>query len=105
VFKAGLVGVPPDPFNEGEFAILHVCGWKQFEDGEYDSQTASANIGRANTACKVKYQNALKNAILKHQDLVMNYQARELSIEESYEKKMEHYLRQKDRYIKAKKDF
>jgi hypothetical protein len=35
----------------------------------------------------------------------MNYQARELSIEESYEKKMEHYLRQKDRYIKAKKDF
>jgi hypothetical protein len=105
VFKAGLTGIPPTPFNEGEFAMIYVSGWKQFEEVEYDSQAALVAIGRTNTASQTKYQNALKNAVLKHQELVMNYQARELSIEESYENKMEHYLRQKDRYIKAKKDF
>jgi hypothetical protein len=104
VFKARLVGVPPDHFNEAEFAMLYVSGWKQFEVMDHDSQAALSAIGRTNTATQMKYQNDLKNAV-KHQDLVMNYQARELTIEESYEKKMEHYLRQKDRYIKAKKDF
>jgi hypothetical protein len=105
VFKAELVGIPPEQFNEAEFAMLYVSGWKQFEDVDYDSQAALASIEKTNTASQTKYQNALKNAVLKHQELLMNYQARELAIEESYEKKMEHYLRQKDRYIKAKKDF
>jgi hypothetical protein len=94
-----LTGIPPTPFDEGEFAMIYVSGWKQFEEVEYDSQAALVAIGRTNTASQAKYQNALKNAVVKHQELVMNYQARELSNKESYEKKMEHYLRQKDRYI------
>jgi hypothetical protein len=85
--------------------MLYVSGWKQFEDADYDSKAALAAIGRTNSASQIKYQNALKIAVLKYQELVMSYQARELAIEESYEKKMENYLRQKDRYIKAKKDF
>jgi hypothetical protein len=37
---------------------LQVSGWKQFEEADYDSQTALAAIGRTNTASKMKYQNA-----------------------------------------------
>jgi hypothetical protein len=37
VFKAGLTGIPPTPFNEGEVAMIYVSGWKHFEEVEYDS--------------------------------------------------------------------
>lgn len=104
-FKAEHMGDQPGEFDENEFILMYAAELPQFKENDYVLGDAIEAIATLRTGAKAKYSKALKNAKEEHQKLIMDYKSREVSIEESYEKKVETYNRKMDRYVKSKKRF